>query len=122
MSASILSREAAEFGAMWHGCEWTDQAILSKPPRQSDVHDARDDDWRDTGDAPIGNWTWHRAVPRSWEPTYVERGTSREVIMHIYNPIGGENIYRATDLYPNGSYDAETKSKVLCSGDRFIVY
>ena len=31
LSASILSREAAEFGAMWHGCDWSDQTILSKP-------------------------------------------------------------------------------------------
>ena len=25
LSASILSREAAEFGALWHGCVWSDQ-------------------------------------------------------------------------------------------------
>ena len=36
LSASILSREAAEFGAIWHGCVWSDQTILSKPPRQAD--------------------------------------------------------------------------------------
>lgn len=34
LSASILSREAEEFGAMWHGCVWSDQKILSKLPRQ----------------------------------------------------------------------------------------
>ena len=33
LSASILSREAVEFGAVWHGCVWSDQTILSKPPR-----------------------------------------------------------------------------------------
>ena len=122
LSASILSREAAEFGAMWHGCEWTDQTILSKPPRQSDGHDAWDDDWIKTGDAPLGNWTWHGPVPRTWEPTLVETETTTKVVLHIYNPIGGENIYRASDTYPHGSYDAETQSTVLCSGDRFIVY
>ena len=36
LSASILSREAAEFGAIWHGCAWSDQAILSKPPQQAE--------------------------------------------------------------------------------------
>ena len=35
LSASILCREAAEFGAVWHGCVWSDQTILSKPPRQA---------------------------------------------------------------------------------------
>ena len=33
LSASILHREAAEFGARWPGLVWTDQTILSKPPR-----------------------------------------------------------------------------------------
>ena len=33
LSASILSREASAFGAVWHGCVWSDQTILSKPPR-----------------------------------------------------------------------------------------
>ena len=36
LSASILSREAGEFGAVWHGCVWSDQAILSKSPRQAE--------------------------------------------------------------------------------------
>ena len=43
LSASILSREAAEFGAVWHGCVWSDQTILSKPPRQAGGQDASDD-------------------------------------------------------------------------------
>ena len=33
LSASALCREAAEFGAIWHGCVWSDQTILSKPPQ-----------------------------------------------------------------------------------------
>ncbi|MDE2754217.1 MAG: hypothetical protein OXI83_16720, partial [Gemmatimonadota bacterium] len=28
LSASILWREAAEFGARWHGCQWSDKTIL----------------------------------------------------------------------------------------------
>ncbi len=43
LSASILSREAAEFGAIWHGCVWSDQTILSKPPRQADGQEALDE-------------------------------------------------------------------------------
>ena len=43
LSASILCREAAEFGAVWHGCVWTDQTIISKPPRQTDGRDTPDD-------------------------------------------------------------------------------
>ena len=62
LSASILCREAAEFGAVWHGCVWSDQTILSKPPRQAGGQDASDDALKLTGDAPVGNWTWHGAA------------------------------------------------------------
>ena len=123
LSASILSREAAEFGAIWHGRAWSDQTILSKPPRQADEPNAEDDARPLTGDAPIGNWTWHRAAPHTWHPTYADLGSSREVVLHIHSPIGGEEIYRATDTYPVvGSYERRTERTVLCTGDRLIVY
>ena len=122
LSASILSREAAEFGAIWHGCVWSDQTILSKPPRQADGQDASDDARTLTGDAPVGNWTWHGAVSRMWKPTYVDMGATKEVVLHIYNPMGQEEIYRATDTYPAGSYDGKTETTVLCTGDGFRVY
>ena len=51
LSASILSREAAEFGARWPGLVWTGQTILSKPPRQTDDPDVSDDERKPTGDA-----------------------------------------------------------------------
>ena len=105
LSASALCREAAEFGAIWHGCVWSDQTILSKPPQQADGQDALHEPRALTSDAPVANWTWHGAVPRTWKPTYAEKATTREVVLHIHNPIGGETIYRATDTYPAGSYD-----------------
>ena len=49
-------------------------------------------------------------------------GTSRAIVLHIHNPIGGEEIYRATDTYPAGSCDGKTETTVLCTGDRCIVY
>ena len=122
LSASILSREAAEFGAIWHGCVWSDQAILSKPPRQAEGEDASYDPMKPNRDAPVSNWTWRGTAPRTWKPAYAERGTTREVVLHIHNPIGREEIYRATDTYPVGSYDGRTETTVLCTGDRFVVY
>ena len=76
LSASILRREAEELGALWHGCVWSDQTILSKPPRQTDGQSESGDGWR-LGDAPVGNWTWREAVPRTREPTYADMGTTR---------------------------------------------
>ena len=122
LSVSILRREAAEFGARWPGLVWTDQTILSKPPRQADDPDVSDDERKPTGDAPVGNWTWRRAAPRIWEPTYAERGTTRKIVLHIHNPVYGDKIYRATDTYPAGSYDCKTRATVLCTGEGRIVY
>ena len=73
-------------------------------------------------DAPVGNWTWCGAAPDTWKPTYADRGTTREIVLHVHNPIGGEEIYRATDTYPVGSYEGRTERTVLCTGDRFLVY
>ncbi len=121
VSASILSREAEEFGAMWHGCEWSDQEILSKPPRQADDQESVGRR-KLTGEAPVSEWSWCEAVPHTWKPTYVDTGTKREVILYIYNPVGRERIYRATDTYSAGSYEAETEDTVLCWGSGGFIY
>ena len=78
--------------------------------------------WKLTGDPPVGNWTWCGAPPAIWKPAYVDRGTVREVVLHIHDPIGQERVYRATDTYPAGSYDGKTETTVLCTGDRGAVY
>ncbi len=121
LSASILGREAAEFGARWHGCVWSDQTILSKAPRQAEGPDASRG-WKLRGDAPIGDWTWHRAAPNTWEPTYSESGTTRTVVLYIRHPVGQDTIYRATDTYPADSYDCETETTVVCTGAGGIIY
>ena len=58
----------------------------------------------------------------TWTPTYADMGATREVVLHIHHPIGGEEIYRATDTYPAGNYDGKTETTVLCTGDRGVVY
>ena len=121
LSASILRREAEEFGALWHGCVWSDQTILSKPPRQTDGQGESRGGWS-LGDAPVDNWTWREAAPRTWKPTYADMGTTREIVLHIHNPIGLSEIYRATDTYSAGSYDGKTEYTVLCTGEGYVVY
>ena len=118
LSASILWREAAEFGARWHGCSWSDQTILSKPPRQADGSR----EWKLTGDAPVGDWNWHTAVPRRWEPACIERGTTREVVLYIRNPVGTDRVYRATDAYRAGNCDPDTRDRTVCTGEGGIIY
>lgn len=122
LSASILSREAAEFGAWWHGCDWTDQAIIARIPRHAEDRDALGDSWVLAGGAPVGNWKWSAPVPRTWQPTYRDTGATKEVGLHIYNPVGAEHIYRATDTYPAGTYRGTTETTGLCWGKGGFVY
>ena len=122
LSASILRREAAEFGAFWHGLDWTPQTILSKPPKQVDGPVVSDGEGGQPGEAPASDWTWHSSAPKIWEPTVTERGATRKVVLHIYNPVGGEHIYRATDTYRADTYDCTTKTKALCSGSGGFCY
>ncbi len=43
MCASILAREMAEFGAMWHGCDWDTHTILGADPLKNvDTGDSED--------------------------------------------------------------------------------
>ncbi|MDE2754218.1 MAG: hypothetical protein OXI83_16725, partial [Gemmatimonadota bacterium] len=79
-------------------------------------------EWKRTGDAPVGDWTWHTPVPRTWEPTCIQRGTTREVVLYIRNPIVPDRIYRATDVYRAGNYDPDNRDTVVCTGEGGIVY
>ncbi|MXX56890.1 MAG: hypothetical protein F4X22_12020 [Gemmatimonadales bacterium] len=121
LSASIFGREAAEFGAQWHGCVWSDQKIIAKPPREAEGREAsRAPDHR--SDAPMGDWIWEAPVPEVWEPNYSEEGTTKRVVLHIRNPVGVNTIHRATDTYAAGSYVSETDTTVLCTGPGGFVY
>lgn len=122
LSASILRREAEEFGAFWHGCKWTPQTILSKLPRPTSDPDVSADEWMETGDTPEDYWTWQDAAPTTWEPTYAESGATRMIVLHIRNPLGRDQIFRATDTYQPGSYDCATKTRVLATGAGGFVY
>ena len=73
---SCLAR-AAEFGAFWHGLDWSVHTIISKPPRQADDPDVSVADREEGEDAPVGNWTWHSPVPEIWEPIFVETGNTK---------------------------------------------
>ena len=122
LSASILRREAAEFGALWHGWDWTPQTILSKPSRQVDGSDVLDDEEELNGDAPTGDWTGPGPAPTTWEPTYDERRSTRRIVLPIRNPVGGEEICKATDSCRADSYDCTTKTSVLCTAPGGFLY
>lgn len=116
LSASILRREAEEFGAEWHGVNWSDHTIISRPPPQADGQDISDEARELTGEPPAGDWQWNGEAPRTWKPLYTDRGATREVVLHSYSALVQEAIYQATDTYSAGSLDCKTEITTLCTG------
>ena len=114
LSASILAREAVEFGAVWHGCSWDDHTILGKPPWE--MAKLADDV------QPEEMWEWQGAVPDTRLPTYKEQGETKEITLHVYTGLGQQQIYCETDTYQPGSYDLETKVEVVSLGGRGYIH
>ena len=112
LSASILGREAAEFGADWHGVSWAAERILGKPP------------WEIAGlhHTPLEGWNWQGAPPDPWSPTYKEKDDTKEITLHVYACFDRLRIYRATDTYQSGRYDCETTVEVLADGGRGLLH
>ena len=69
LSASILGREAAEFGAEWHGLSWTEHTILGKPPWEMASLAA----------SPIEVWEGDDIALDAWKPAYREKGEAKEM-------------------------------------------
>jgi len=106
LSASMLGREAAEFGAAWHGSSWTEHTILAKPPWEMASLAA----------SPVEVWEGDDIALGAWKPAYRKRGEAKEIVLHSYSRLETEAVYRATDTYQPGSYDFEMDVVRVCFG------
>ena len=122
LSASILCREAAEFGARWHGCVWSDQKIIAKPPRDRPAAASRrmrrtpgtTHRWEaGSGTAPFLAHG-RQPIPRAERPG--------RIVLYIRNPVGQNTIYRATDTYRVDGYACETSTTEICTGPGGFIY
>jgi hypothetical protein len=102
MQSSIFAREIVEFGALWHGCEWSDQSILAANPAESRPGKAE----------PSGPWEWTEPAPVEWSPS-VTMGDEVVVQFYTYTIFGGERITRHVDSYRLGSYVCSTETEVI---------
>lgn len=98
-SASLFARELAEFGALWHGCDWGAHAILGGNPFL--------DPWyapHTKMSCKIEEWDWRELVPIEWQPS-VERNRGLVTVTFLtYSALGREVIVRCTDRYEPGTY------------------
>ena len=110
--ASLFAREAAEFGAEWHGCFWSDWKVVGGIPR------LEFDKVSPGSDAYESPWTWLEPEPSRWEPTVTMTDDEVVVVFHAFTEFGSRRITRFTDHYKPGSYvfRSEPKDIALAGG------
>lgn len=116
LSASLFSREAAEFGAMWHGCNWSTHHILGADPWQCEPK-AKDRRKRQPlASSKPEQWTWIQPRPTIWEPQHERNADTISISFLTYSGHDREAIYQTTDSYQAGSYVFESKRTFVAEG------
>jgi hypothetical protein len=105
LCASIFSREILEFGARWHGCDWSTHEILGSHPST-----------RRRSSSVGADWNWQKPVPKVWLPSVVETKMTITVTFFTFSGLGQEAIYRHRDKFRRGSYDRKTDSIAIALG------
>jgi hypothetical protein len=120
LCASLFCREIHEFGAAWHGCDWSTHTILDCNPLST--RRAR----RETGlGIPSGEpeqWTWAEPEPADWKPHVVEDADGVSVVFFTFSGLGTETIFRQTDRFARGTCRFTTDRKEIATGPGGFVF
>lgn len=120
MCASMLARELAEFGAMWHGCSWGTHTVLGANPWNPTKDKKRSDvaQWM----TPVSEWAWSQRPPKAWSPSVTEADDGVVVRFYTFSQLGQEGIYGHTDKYKAGSYRFESDRQEIATGPGGVVF
>ena len=121
LSASLFAREAAEFGALWHGSSWSTHEILGEAPSQFPYGKASRRGIEDP-DHNHDEWKWLEAKPEEWMPMVCEEGNVITVVFYTFSGLGGHGIYRHLDTYEKGQYQFKTEKKLIAEGTGGYVF
>ena len=114
LCASLLARELAEFGAMWHGCGWSEHKILEENPFKAEE-----------GDSPTFDpaaWKWNEPEPKEWKPQVTEEKNKVTVTFFTYSGLMPEGIRRYTDTFRKGSYRFKAVAHEIATGPGGYVF
>lgn len=114
LSASLLSRELREFGAMLHGCDWSTHTILGQNPLAAGNS-------LQLLNAPSGTpeqWKWLVPEPIEWQPHTHEEDGFVTIALFTFSGLGQQTIYRHTDTFQRGSYLLATQMAEIAVGPR----
>ena len=117
MCGSILQRELDEFGASWHGCNWSTHMIVDRNLWKASKDNL---DKSSKGLERLvkegSRWKALEPEPKEWQPQ-VQIGKDKvTVTLHTYSGHGQQTIYRHVDTYKPGSYSFQSERKEISKG------
>lgn len=119
LQASIFAREAAEFGAYWHGDVWSTHTILGGDPWTFPHNWRYESEKRPSSE---GNWHWLSPKPSEWRPSVIFRGRTIRVRFYTYTGLVQEAIYCYSDTYTFNSYKFSWGIKKIAVGQEEYIF
>ncbi|HEY3324982.1 MAG TPA: hypothetical protein VGP72_31300 [Planctomycetota bacterium] len=96
--ASILIRELSELGAVWHGCSWSEHAVVLSDE-----------------DVPAFKWEWRHARPADWRPAFQRNASGTSISFWTYTGYERERVIRFEDQFTD-QYDFATEAGAVAEG------
>jgi len=121
LCASLLARELAEFGAMWHGCNWSTHAIVDESPCKTVERSEEYDPDEETTPSP-DEWKWLESEPAEWSPQVSQEDERVTVTFITHSGLGEEAIYRNIDVYTPGEYRFKPERQQIATGPGGFVF
>ena len=120
ISASLFWREIHEFGAFWHGCDWTSHNVLDRNPLA--VRARRKQRGVDWPSGRAKDWNWIRPEPADWRPAVRRDLDTVTVTFFTFNAAGVETISLHTDCYKSEGYRFIPTMESVAIGPGGFVY
>jgi len=115
LSASIFVREINEFGAGWHGCDWSTHEIIDKAPSDYFNQTQRGSEER-IPHSKVDDWTWLKKKPKELRPSVSKKNDKIIVTFYSFSGLSTEAIYRHVDTFQAGKYSFKTKEVMIAKG------
>lgn len=124
LSASIFAREAAEFGAMWHGVSWGVEEILWRSPflDWAALQETTSESWHLSPDDERSEWEWGNPPPKIWRPSCTFDFDGVTVAFLTRSELGENAISMHVDRYGRGSTRFESEVTTIATGGGGFVW
>ena len=119
LSASLLARELMEFGAFWHGCDWSTHTIVDKKMLVKQTKSlSRRCSEQDPDSLVVDQdeWEWLSPKPEDWDPVVRMSDELVTVTFYTISELGRATIYKHVDSYLAGSYSFVSEVAAIAHG------